>query len=54
VLGADDGLVSNLSLVMGVAGAPPPRSGGRQLAIGLAAAALTYGIGVLLGVSTGA
>ena len=83
VLGANDGLVSNFSLVMGVAGAgadqtailvagfagllagaalfgvgaaitritgrSPVRSGLRQLAFGLAAAAITYGIGTLVG-----
>jgi VIT1/CCC1 family predicted Fe2+/Mn2+ transporter len=36
-----------------VTGRPPWRSGARQLLIGLAAAAVTYGIGTLLGVSVG-
>ncbi len=44
VLGANDGLVSNLSLVMGVA----------VFLSGTAAAAVTYGIGAAIGVSVAA
>ena len=54
VLGATDGLVSNLSLVMGVAGSGAAHAvvvvaGLRQLAFGAVAAAVTYGIGTVVG-----
>ena len=41
------------ALITRVTGRSPARSGLRQLVIGLAAAAVTFGTGVLLGVSVG-
>jgi len=46
VLGASDGLTSNLSLVMGVAGA-------RQILLDLLAAGITFGLGKLIGSAVG-
>jgi VIT1/CCC1 family predicted Fe2+/Mn2+ transporter len=48
------GLVAIGAAITRVTDRPPWRSGLRQLAIGLAAAAVTYATGVLLGVSVGA
>ena len=41
------------ALITRVTGRAPARSGIRQLVIGLAAAAMTFGTGVLLGASVG-
>jgi hypothetical protein len=54
VLGAGDGLLTNLSRTLGVAGASTNASAVRLAGVAVAAvaAAVTYGVGSLLGVST--
>lgn len=54
VFGVNDGLVSNTSLVMGVAGSGASGSTARQLFVGVGAALLVYMIGHVVGVRGGA
>jgi len=53
VFGVNDGLVSNTSLVMGVAGSGASGSTARQLFVGVGAAVLVFMIGHLVGVRAG-
>ena len=53
VFGVNDGLVSNTSLVMGVAGSGASGSTARQLFVGVGAAVFVFMIGHLVGVRAG-
>ncbi len=53
VFGVNDGLVTNTSLVMGVAGSGASGSTARQLFVGVGAALLVFMIGHLVGVRAG-
>lgn len=53
VFGVNDGLVSNTSLVMGVAGSGASGSTARQLFVGVGAVVLVFMIGHLVGVRAG-